>query len=87
MVGLGETNEEVEEVLRDLHNVGCDVVTIGQYLQAARLKLPVRRFVTPEEFESYVTYGKSIDLNHVYSGPFVRSSYNADALLGEMRGK
>ena len=86
MVGLGETNEEVHEVLTDLHEVGCDVVTIGQYLQAQRLKLPVRRFVTPEEFEEYVTFGKTFGLNHIYSGPFVRSSYNADTLLGEMRG-
>lgn len=80
MVGLGETFDEVKSTLEDLKQAGCDIVTIGHYLQASRLKLPVRRFVTPEEFEAYKTYGESIGLKNVYSGPFVRSSYNADLL-------
>lgn len=76
MVGLGETEEEVNETMRDLQATGCDIVTIGHYLQASRSRLPVKRFVTPEEFQRYETYGNSLGLQ-VYSGPFVRSSYNA----------
>lgn len=81
MVGLGETEEQVEETLRDLHAAQCDIVTIGQYLQASKNKLRVHRFVTPEEFARYKTYGEGLGIRHVYSGPFVRSSYNA----GEVR--
>ncbi len=77
MVGLGETREEVEETLRDLHEAGCDIVTIGQYLQASSGKLRVKEFVTPEQFKAYETFGLKLGLRHVYSGPFVRSSYNA----------
>lgn len=80
MVGLGETEEEVQEALRDLHNIGCDIVTIGQYLQPSKNKLRVHRFVTPEEFSRYKTYGEGLGIRHVYSGPFVRSSYNAGAV-------
>ena len=78
MVGLGETTEQVEETLRDLKEVGCDIVTMGQYLQASRIKLRVKQFVHPDQFKAYETYGKSIGIKHVYAGPFVRSSYNAD---------
>jgi len=77
MVGLGETPEEVEETIRDLHAAGCDTITIGQYLQASRIKLRVKEFVTPEQFKAYEDYGKSIGLKYVFSGPFVRSSYHA----------
>lgn len=77
MVGLGETKTQVEETLEDLHSVGCDIVTIGQYLQASKKKMRVHRFVTPDEFEAYKQYGESLGIPTVYSGPFVRSSYNA----------
>lgn len=77
MLGLGETEEMVQETLRDLQNVGCDIVTIGQYLQASHKKLVVKSFVTPEQFQAYRDYGENIGIPHVYSGPFVRSSYNA----------
>lgn len=77
MVGLGETEKEVQETLQDLFQAGCDIVTIGQYLQASKQKLRVKDFITPQQFKKYEDYGLKIGLKHVYSGPFVRSSYNA----------
>lgn len=77
MVGLGETEKEVEETIQDLHRIGVDIITIGQYLQASRHKLRVKSFVTPEQFEKYSEIGRSLGVPHMYSGPFVRSSYNA----------
>jgi lipoic acid synthetase len=84
MVGLGESHEEVEKTIKDLHDIGCDIVTIGQYLQANRNKLRVKSFVTPEQFKVYEEYGYSIGIKQMYSGPFVRSSYNAGELLEKM---
>ena len=81
MVGLGETADEVKETIRDLHNAGCDLVTIGQYLQPNRHKYRVKAFITPKQFEEYANYGRSIGIKQMYCGPFVRSSYNAAALL------
>lgn len=81
MVGLGESSSEVEETLRDLHAAGCDIVTIGHYLQPSRHKLLVKSFVTPEQFAAYAEYGRSIGIAEMYCGPFVRSSYNADRLF------
>jgi len=83
MVGLGETEDEVKETLRDLKEVGCDIVTIGQYLQPNRKKIVVKSFVTPEQFAAYAAYGESIGIRQVYAGPFVRSSYNASDILKE----
>jgi lipoic acid synthetase len=77
MVGLGETEAEVQETIRDLKAAGVDIITIGQYLQASRGKLRVKSFVSPEQFERYAEYGRSIGVLHMYAGPFVRSSYNA----------
>lgn len=77
MVGLGESEKEVEETLQDLKNVGCHIVTIGQYLQPHRHKLRVKSFITPSQFEAFAAFGKKIGLQQVYAGPFVRSSYNA----------
>jgi lipoyl synthase len=77
MVGLGEKKDEVHETIQDLRRAGCDIITIGQYLQASRSKLRVKSFVTPDEFDSYASYGRSLGVLHMYSGPFVRSSYNA----------
>lgn len=77
MVGLGETEEEVFETLQDLKNAGCHIVTIGHYLQADRRKLLVKSFVTPEQFKRYEEYGYKIGIPQMYSGPFVRSSFNA----------
>lgn len=77
MVGLGETPEQVEETLRDLYEVGCSIVTIGQYLQPNQKKLLVKEFVTPEQFDAYAALGRKIGIKQMQSGPFVRSSYHA----------
>ena len=84
MVGLGETREQVEETLRDLHAHGCDIITIGHYLQPHRHKLTVKSFVTPDDFKAYETYGYSIGVKQMYCGPFVRSSYNAHEVSQNM---
>lgn len=78
MVGLGETDQEVEATIKDLHEAGCDIITIGQYLQASRSKLIVKQFITPEQFKHYETFGLTLGVKNMYCGPFVRSSYNAD---------
>lgn len=81
MLGLGETKEEVLEVLQDLKDWGCDVVTLGQYLQPTKMHLNVERFVTPEEFDFYKEAGLNMGLKYVESGPLVRSSYHAEKHL------
>lgn len=81
MVGFGETKEQVQETLQDLQQVGCDIVTIGQYLQSSPRKLQVKEFIPPEQFEKYQEYGASIGIPVVYAGPFVRSSYHAEEVF------
>lgn len=81
MVGLGETNDQVKETIRDLYENGCDIITMGQYLQPNRRKLLVKSFITPEQFQIYEEYGYSIGLKYMYCGPFVRSSYNANLVI------
>lgn len=78
MVGLGESNQEVGEVLQDLRNVGCDIATIGQYLQPTKKHLPVDRYVTPKEFDQFKFMGTEIGFKHIQSAPLVRSSYHAE---------
>ncbi|MDB5196428.1 MAG: lipoyl synthase [Flaviaesturariibacter sp.] len=78
MLGLGENKEEVFQTLEDLKAAGCDVVTIGQYLQPTKKHLPVHRFVHPDEFAQYKDYGYTIGLDYVESGPLVRSSYHSE---------
>ncbi len=85
MVGLGESEADIEQVLRDLRDVRCDVVTIGQYLQPTRRNLPVVRYVTPAEFDRYHDYGMTLGFRNVFSGPLVRSSYMADMVSLEPR--
>jgi len=80
MVGLGETPLQVEETISDLYSVGVDIITIGQYLKPNTKKLSVKSFVTPDQFDAYAAYGLSIGVPHMYCGPFVRSSYNANLL-------
>lgn len=93
MLGLGETHEEVLELLRDLREVGCDFLTIGQYLQPRQDRLPVKRFIPPEEFEEYKKIGERIGFKALASGPFVRSSFHASEMFNrrwmtdEGRGK
>lgn len=84
MVGLGETDEQVYQTLRDLKGAGCDIVTIGQYLQPNRQKLLVKSFVTPKQFKKYEAFGYELGFAYVYSGPFVRSSYNAGLVLDKV---
>ena len=78
MLGLGETKEEVIQTMRDLQANGCDVVTIGQYLQPTKKHLAVQRFVHPDEFAEYKEVGYQIGLDYVESGPLVRSSYHSE---------
>jgi lipoic acid synthetase len=91
MVGLGETFEELVEVFRDLRGVGCDMLTIGQYLRPSPENLPVERYVPPEEFEELKRRALDLGFRAVASGPFVRSSYHAaevfDPVDGETTGK
>jgi lipoic acid synthetase len=78
MVGLGETETEVEECLQELKNVGCQMLTIGQYLQPTKANLPVAAYITPEQFEKYRLYGLKIGFESVESAPLVRSSFMAE---------
>jgi lipoyl synthase len=80
MVGLGETEEEVHALLRDLRQSETDIATIGQYLQPARRHLPVAAYIDPPQFERYREYGLAAGFKTVFSGPLVRSSYMADAV-------
>jgi lipoate synthase len=81
MLGLGETMDEVVQVLKDLRQVGCDIVTIGQYLRPTLRHLPVVRYVPPEEFTELERIGYQLGFRFVFAGPFVRSSYLADLAL------
>ncbi len=86
MVGLGETTEELHQTFRDLRSVGCDVLTIGQYLQPTHEgHAPVARFYPPEEFDELGDCARSLGFVSVASGPFVRSSYNAAEVFEESR--
>ncbi len=78
MVGLGETNDEVLQVMRDLRFSGCDIMTIGQYLQPTKEHLPVERYVSLEEFAMFQREGGAMGFAQVESGPLVRSSYHAE---------
>jgi lipoic acid synthetase len=78
MLGLGEREEEVLEAMRNLRAAGCDILTLGQYLQPSLKLLPVQEFVTPEKFAEYKAHAEALGFVHVASGPMVRSSYHAD---------
>ncbi len=81
MLGLGEMEEEVLQTMEDLRNVGLDILTIGQYLQPSKKHLPVKEFITPEQFKKYETVGLEMGFRHVESGALVRSSYKAQKHL------
>ena len=85
MLGLGETEEEVIETLRDLRDVHCDALTIGQYLQPTSKHLPVFEYVPPEEFDEFRKIGQGMGFAHVASGPLVRSSYHAEDISSQLR--
>jgi len=80
MLGLGETVEEVHQLMRDLREADVDVVTLGQYLQPTRRNLPVTEFIPPAQFDAYRDFGLSLGFMKVFSGPLVRSSYMADLI-------
>ena len=82
MVGLGETAEQVSELMQDVLNDGCDILTLGQYLQPTKDHLPVVRYITPEEFKTYQDTGLSLGFRAVFSGPLVRSSFHAAEIAG-----
>lgn len=81
MLGFGEELEEIKETLRDLKQAGCHIVTIGQYLQPNRHKLRVKSFIHPDTFKELEDYGRSIGIEYMYCGPFIRSSYNAGLVM------
>jgi lipoic acid synthetase len=84
MLGLGETEPEIEATLRDLRAAGCRFLTLGQYLQPSTGHLPVVRFVRPEQFDQWAETARELGFERVASGPFVRSSYHAkDLYAGE----
>lgn len=81
MIGLGETFEQIEETLVDLKNVGCDIVTIGQYIQPSKEHLTVSKYYTPEEYEQLKALAEKIGIKHHQIGPLARSSYRAAELI------
>lgn len=88
MLGLGETREEVESVLRELAGLGVDIVTLGQYLAPSKQHLAIERYVHPTEFAELEQFARDVGITHVVSGPLVRSSYHADGqaqLVRELR--
>ena len=80
MVGLGESFEEIESTLSDLKSTGCDIVTMGQYIQPSKAHLPVEKYYTLEEFEDLKKLAEKCGIKHYQIGPLVRSSYNAAEL-------
>jgi lipoic acid synthetase len=87
MLGLGETEVEILETLGDLRRVGCEILTLGQYLQPTLRHLPVREYVTPERFARYGELARQLGFTHVASGPLVRSSYHADDFVPARRAQ
>jgi len=87
MVGLGETNEQIIETMRDLRAHDVDIFTLGQYLRPSDRELPVERYMPPEEFDALAEQGRALGFLGVYAGPFVRSSYNADSVHAEVRAR
>jgi lipoic acid synthetase len=83
MVGLGETTEELLDTLADLRAVQCDTLTLGQYLAPTLKHIPVVRYLPPEEFDALALLARSLGFQQVASGPFVRSSYHADEMVGQ----
>ncbi len=81
MLGLGELEEEVLQTMRDLREADVNIVTIGQYLQPSKKHLPIKQFITPDQFKKYETLGLEMGFRHVESGPLVRSSYKAQKHL------
>ena len=85
MVGLGETKEEIYKVMDDLVNVGCEIFTVGQYLQPSKNHFPVQKYYTPEEFKEIEKVGYEKGFKEVYSGVLVRSSFHADEVFDKVK--
>ena len=83
MVGLGETQDEVRTVIKDLRAAGCDILTVGQYLQPSKTHLPVNEYVHPDVFKSYEEFALNLGFSSAACGPFVRSSYQAEKVLAD----
>jgi lipoic acid synthetase len=84
LLGLGETEDEVISAMHDLKSASCDIITLGQYLAPSRRHYPVRDFISPGKFNQYHDIGLSLGFRMVYSGPLVRSSYNANKIYEEV---
>ena len=80
MVGLGETDEEIRQTIRDLASAGCAMITVGQYMRPSRLHPPVARYMPPEEFDALAGFGRSLGVAKMFCAPLVRSSYHAAEL-------
>jgi len=87
MVGLGESRQELRDVMRDLRSVGVEILTVGQYLRPSREHLPVEKYYTPQEFEELKQEALELGFRHVESGPLVRSSYHADQQVSSLLQK
>lgn len=87
MLGMGETESEVVQVMKDLRRHSCQLLTLGQYLAPTRAHFPVARYVTPDEFAGYAERGRELGFDHVESGPLVRSSYHAEEQFDASRGE
>ncbi len=85
MAGLGETDVEIREVMQDLRSVGCDILTIGQYLQPSQKHLNVANFVTPAQFDAWREFGETLGFLQVVSSPLTRSSYHAEQVRELMK--
>jgi lipoic acid synthetase len=81
MVGLGETETQIHQTIQDLYYAGCNIITLGQYLQPNHHKLRVKDFIHPNQFKKYEEYGHSLGISYMFCGPFVRSSYNANLVF------
>lgn len=87
MVGLGEKKEEVIALMKDLRDVDCDIITLGQYLQPTKANIPIERFVTPKEFKEFEEIAYSLGFKLAFSNPLVRSSYKAEEVLNLLKEK
>ncbi len=87
MLGVGETKKEVLQTLKDLKNVGVDIITIGQYLSPNKNKYPIKSFITPKQFQEYADFAKKIGIKNIYAKPYVRSSYNAKFIYSMAKSK
>ena len=85
MVGLGETDGEIREAMQDLRAVGCDILTVGQYLQPTQKHLNVENFVPPEQFDAWREFGESLGFLQVVASPLTRSSYHAEQVRELMK--